>query len=515
MITIGDLYRRNARHNPQGIAVIYGGHKVTHAALLERVETAARKLTALKLAHQDRFAILSKNSLEYLELYGAAESTGFVAVAINYRLAADEMAYIVGDSAPKVLFFEEEFTSVVEQFKDRISRDIRLVCIGNPPAWAASYESLKLADAGAVPKSCESDLVYLIYTSGTSGRPKGAMLDQKGQREFGRVVAEEVTLREQDISFIVMPLYHVGAKCNQLAALYRGCTLVMLREYNARLVAETLQNEKATTAHLAPLMVNDLINLASTEKFDHSRLRLVQYASGPMPVAQLRKAVALYGQIFMQVYGMTEAGSITCLYPHHHILEGPEKWVRRLASAGLPPPSAAIRIIDDRGNECPVGTAGEVVAYTPSLLQGYWNNSVATCDSLDGGWLKTGDVGWCDEDGYLFIVDRKKEVIISGGENIYPREVEEALHFHPEVQEVAVIGVPDDKWGEAVKAFAVTVPSRTVSEEELIEFCKTKIASYKKPKSIEFVARLPRLANHKVDKKALREPFWRGRSRNV
>ncbi|MGD9922131.1 MAG: class I adenylate-forming enzyme family protein [Pseudorhodoplanes sp.] len=156
-----------------------------------------------------------------------------------------------------------------------------------------------------------------------------------------------------------------------------------------------------------------------------------------------------------------------------------------------------------------------MVAHTPSLLRGYWNNSIATAESLGDGWLKTGDVGWCDEDGFLFIVDRKKEVIISGGENIYPREVEEALHFHPEVEDVAVIGVPDEKWGEAVKAFAVTIANRTVTEDELITFCKTKIASYKKPKSIEFVTALPRLANHKIDKKKLREPYWQGRSRGV
>jgi acyl-CoA synthetase (AMP-forming)/AMP-acid ligase II len=515
MITIGDLYRRNARHNPQGIAVIYGDQQVTHAQMLARVETASRRLTGMKLHHQDRFAILSKNSLEYIELYGAAESTGFVAVAINFRLAAEEMAYIVNDSAPKVLLFEEEFAPVVDQFRAKIAGDIRLVCIGNPPAWAVAYDELPLADAGTVPRSDLGDLVYLIYTSGTSGRPKGAMLDQKGQLEFGRCVAEEMALVEADISFIVMPLYHVGAKCNQLAALYRGCTLLMMREYNARKVAETLARDKATVAHLAPLMVNDLITLASGETFDHSRLRLVQYASGPMPVAQLRKAVSLYGPIFMQVYGMTEAGSITCLYAHQHVLEGEEHVVRRLASAGVPPPSAAIRIIDDEGRACATGVAGEVVAHTPSLLRGYWNNSTATADSLDGGWLKTGDVGWCDEDGFLFIVDRKKEVIISGGENIYPREVEEALHFHPEVEEVAVIGVPDEKWGEAVMAFAVTVPNRTVSEDDLIAYCKTRIASYKKPKSIAFVERLPRLANHKIDKKALREPYWRGRSRGV
>jgi acyl-CoA synthetase (AMP-forming)/AMP-acid ligase II len=515
MITIGDLYRRNARHNPHGIAVIHGETRITHADMLARVDAASRRLAAMTLHHQDRFAILSKNSLEYLALYGAAESTGFVAVAINFRLAADEIAYIVNDSAPKVLFFEEEFAPVVDQFRAKIAADIRLVCIGKPPAWAVAYESLQLASADAVPKPEITDLAYLIYTSGTSGRPKGAMLDQRGQLEFGRVVAEELALTEADISFIVMPLYHVGAKCNQLAALYRGCTLAMMRDYDARKVAETLARDRATVAHLAPLMVNDLITLADEETFDHSRLRLVQYASGPMPVAQLRKAVALYGPIFMQLYGMTEAGTITCLYPHQHALDGPEHVVRRLASAGVPPPSAAIRIVNDEGHECAAGVAGEVVAHTPSLLRGYWNNSVATADALDRGWLKTGDVGWRDEEGFLFIVDRKKDVIISGGENIYPREVEEALHFHPEVEDVAVIGVPDDTWGEAVKAFAVTVPNRTVSEDDLIAFCKTRIASYKKPKSIEFVERLPRLANHKIDKKTLREPYWRGRSRSV
>ena len=515
MITIGDIYRRNARHNPNGIAVIFGDERVTHAQMLARVENASRKLTALALQRQDRFAILSKNSLDYLALYGAAESTGFIAVAINFRLAAEEMAYIVHDASPKVLFFEAEFAPIVDQFRSRIAADIRLVCIGTPPGWALNYETLPLADAAATPSSDTGDLVYLIYTSGTSGRPKGAMLDQKGQLEFGRVVAEELALTEADNSFIVMPLYHVGAKCNQLATLYRGCTLTMMRDYNPRHVAETLSRERATVAHLAPLMVNDLINLASAEQFDHSSLRLVQYASGPMPVAQLRKAVALYGPIFMQFYGMTESGTITCLYPHQHVLEGDEQAVRRLASAGVPPPSAAIRIVDDEGREWPVGVAGEIIAHTPSLLRGYWNNSVATTDALSRGWLKTGDIGWRDDEGYLFIVDRKKDVIISGGENIYPREVEEALHFHPEIEEVAVIGVPDEKWGEAVKAFAVAKPNRTVSEGDLIAFCKTKIASYKKPKSIEFVDRLPRLANHKIDKKALREPYWRDHTRAV
>jgi acyl-CoA synthetase (AMP-forming)/AMP-acid ligase II len=512
---IGELYRRNARHNPNGVALVYNGQSITHAEMLARVEGAVRGLAQMGLSRQDRFAILSKNSIEYIELYGAAETAGYIAVAINYRLSADEMAYIVNDSAPKVLFFEEEFAQIVGEFRAKVPDTVSFVCIGRAPDWSSSYDELAAGDGPLPPDARDDDLVYLIYTSGTSGRPKGAMLDQQGQLEFGRVVAEEVALIESDVSFIVMPLYHVGAKCNQLAALYRGCTLAMLREYDAHEVSLAIAREKATVAHLAPLMVNRMVELSATEKFDHSRLRLVQYASGPMPVAQLRKAVAAYGPIFMQVYGMTEAGSITVLYPHQHTLEGAEHDVRRLASAGVAPPSAAIKIIDDAGKVCPPGVPGEIIAHTPSLLRGYWNNSSATFDSLDNGWLKTGDIGWCDDNGFLFIVDRKKEVIISGGENIYPREVEEALYSHPEVKDAAVVGVPDETWGEAVKAFVVLRNDGAVSEEDLIGFCRTRIASYKKPKSIDFLDTLPRLANQKVDKKQLRAPYWRGRQRQV
>ncbi len=512
---IGELYRRNARHNPNGVAVVHNGQTITHSELLTRVERAVRRLAHLNLSRQDRFAVLAKNSIEYIELYGAAETAGYIAVAINYRLSADEMAYIVNDSAPKVLFFEEEFAPIVGEFRAKVANTLRFICIGRAPDWASSYEELSDGGGTQPPDARDDDLVYLIYTSGTSGRPKGAMLDQQSQREFGRVVAEEMALIETDISFIVMPLYHVGAKCNQLAALYRGCPLVMLREYDAREVSVALDREKATVAHLAPLMVNRLVELSAIEKFDHSRLRLVQYASGPIPVAQLRKAVATYGTIFMQIYGMTEAGSITVLYPHQHILEGAEHDVRRLASAGVPPPSAAIKIVDDAGNICPPRVSGEVVAHTPSLLRGYWNNSSATFDALDNGWLKTGDIGWCDDNGFLFIVDRKKQVIISGGENIYPREVEEALYCHPDVKDAAVIGIPDETWGEAVKAFVVLHSGSAASEQDLIAFCRTQIASYKKPKSIDFINALPRLANQKVDKKQLRAPYWRDRQRQV
>jgi acyl-CoA synthetase (AMP-forming)/AMP-acid ligase II len=390
----------------------------------------------------------------------------------------------------------------------------RWCALGAELPWAHSYRTLAQSRA-SLPRARASDLVYLIYTSGTSGRPKGAMLNQKGQLEFGRVIAEETAVTGRDRMLIVMPLYHVGAKCNQLAALYRGCPLVVMRNYSALDVASAIESHAVTVAHLAPLMVAELVALAKNQSFNRGTLRLVQYASGPMPVAQLREAVGTYGQIFMQMYGMTEAGVITVLYPEQHILEGDPDVVRRLGSAGVSPPSAKVKVVDDNGRECPVGVQGEVVAFTPSLLRGYWNSTVATHDALSDGWLKTGDIGWLDSSGFLFIVDRKKDVIISGGENIYPREVEEALHFHPAVEAVAVIGVPDEKWGEAVKAFVVTTKTKSTTEAELIEFCKTKLASYKKPKSVQFVDRLPRLANQKIDRKALREPFWRGRSSRV
>jgi acyl-CoA synthetase (AMP-forming)/AMP-acid ligase II len=234
-----------------------------------------------------------------------------------------------------------------------------------------------------------------------------------------------------------------------------------------------------------------------------------------MAVAPLRRAVERYGSIFVQVYGMTEAGGASILHPHDHILDGTPAQVRRLGSAGQAMLGYRVRVARPDGTDCAPEEPGEILVKGPGVMRGYWNNHPASVETLEDGWLHSGDVGFLDADNYLFVIDRKKDMIVSGGENIYPREVEEAIYFHPAVEEVAVIGVPDPRWGEAVKAFVVTKAGAGVTADEIIEHCRKHIASYKKPKSVEFLAELPRLPNKKIDKKQLRAPFWDGQSRHV
>jgi acyl-CoA synthetase (AMP-forming)/AMP-acid ligase II len=313
-----------------------------------------------------------------------------------------------------------------------------------------------------------------------------------------------------------MPLYHVGAKYTQNSTHAAGAELVLHRSYNIEKVAADLQTYRIASAHLAPIMVQDLLNLPNLRDYDHSSLRLINYASGPMAVTLLEKAIATYGPLFMQHYGMTESGGTTALLAHDHVVDGPPHVVRRLASAGRASPGTRIKVVRSDGSECDVEEAGEVLMRSRMNMMGYWNNHAATLAAIDeDGWLHTGDIGYMDSAGYLFISDRKKDMIISGGENIYPREVEEAIYRHEAVAEAAVIGVPDPRWGEAVKAFVVLKAGAAVSEGDLIEHCRAHIASYKKPKQIAFVAALPRLANHKIDKKELRKEDWGGLQRSV
>jgi acyl-CoA synthetase (AMP-forming)/AMP-acid ligase II len=313
----------------------------------------------------------------------------------------------------------------------------------------------------------------------------------------------------------VMPFYHVGAKCNYLMTSFVGASVILHRAYDIAAISADIRRHKITTVHLAPVMVKDLLDLPGFDKTHYASLRLIQYASGPMAVAQLRQAIAAFGPILTQIYGMTESGLGTILHSHQHILDGPPEWVRRLGSAGQEALGYRVRVVRPDGSDCAPEEQGEVWVKGPGVMVGYWNNHPATLDAIEDGWMKSGDIGAFDKDRFLFVLDRKKDMILSGGENIYPREVEEALYAHPAVAEAAVIGVPDSRWGEAVKAFVVVAADHVVAEGDLIEHCRKHIASYKKPKSIEFVSALPRLPNKKIDKKQLRAPYWDGRTRQV
>jgi acyl-CoA synthetase (AMP-forming)/AMP-acid ligase II len=329
------------------------------------------------------------------------------------------------------------------------------------------------------------------------------------------VQAIEMSVRSTDTMLLVMPFYHIGAKCNYLMISFVGASVILHRSYDIRAISADIHRHKVTTVHLAPVMVKDLLDLPGFVKSHYASLRLIQYASGPMAVAQLRQAIAAFGPILVQIYGMTESGLGTILHPHQHVLDGAPEWIRRLGSAGQEALGYRVRVVRPDGSDCEPEEQGEIWVKGPGVMVGYWNNHPATLNAIEDGWMKSGDIGAFDKDRFLFVLDRKKDMILSGGENIYPREVEEALYTHPAVAEAAVIGIPDSRWGESVKAFVVLTPGNAANEGDLIEHCRKHIASYKKPKSVEFVSALPRLPNKKIDKKQLRAPYWDGRTRQV
>lgn len=516
-MTLGDVIERNAVQSGSKVAVIYQDRPTNYREFRDRAQALAIRLYLHGVRRQDRVAILAMNSMAYLEFYAACELAGFIAVPINYRLAAPEIMHIVSDSAPSVLFFDAEYAAIAGQIRQEASLKL-FVCIGDGhrPEWAESFEVMAIPIVESLPiRSKPDDIAYIVYTSGTTGRPKGAVLDHAGQVGFIESQTLEILIRPDDRMFLCMPFYHIGAKCNQLGAQMRGATVVLHRSYDVREVAETIARERITVAHLAPVMVQDLLALPDLKSFDHSALKVVQYASGPMAVATLRRAIEIYGPIFLQVYGMTEAGGVSVLHCHEHVVDGTPEQTRRLGSAGQPAWRCGVRVIRDDGAPCKPGELGEILVRTPGLLRKYWNNDRETLAALRDGWLHTGDVGTFDEDHFLYVVDRKKDMIVSGGENIYPREVEECLYQHPAVAEAAVVGVPDDRWGEAVKAFVVLKSSPGPTGDDIIEHCRKLIASYKKPKSVEFVSELPRLPNKKIDKKQLRARFWPQAGRQV
>jgi len=516
--TLGEFIERNGRDHATKPALIYQGRTFSHAEYRDRSYRLANALYARRLRRQHRVGVLAQNSPAHLEAYAACEVAGFISASVNYRLAGPEVLYILKDSAPSVLIFDAEYSEIVAQVRREMPELRHYIAIGDGgPDWAERYETVLAESSADAPpiRARPDDIAYLIYTSGTTGRPKGAMLDHKGQLGFIRAQAMEMNARQTDRILVVMPFYHIGAKCSQLAFGFCGATVILHRSYDIRAVAASIERERTTMAHLAPIMVQDLLDLRDSETYDHSSLRLVLYASGPMAVAQLRRALATYGPIFMQVYGMTETGLGTVLHAHEHVLDGTPEQTRHLSSAGQAALDYQIRVVREDGTDCEPEELGEILIAGPGVMRGYWNNHPATFATLEDGWMHTGDIGTFDKDKFLYVLDRKKDMIISGGENIYPREVEEAIYHHPHVAEVAVVGTPDKRWGESVKAFVVCKQGTSVTEDEIIAHCRTLIASYKKPKQVVFIDALPRLPNKKIDKKQLRAADWDGRDRQV
>jgi acyl-CoA synthetase (AMP-forming)/AMP-acid ligase II len=507
--TLGDLWERNSRLYPDNEAVVYQSQRLTYRWIVEQAARLASGLNQLGVRPQDRVSLLARNRTEWFVYYAACEIYGFVAATLNFRLAADELLYVLSDSGASVVLFEDASTALVEEFRDRASTVQHYICIGQCPDWAVPYEQLT---AGGDPRgpsirAAPSDTVRLIYTSGTTGRPKGVMRSQAADLALARACATTSDMQPGCRELIMMPMFHIGGQSMASGAHWVGGTVVLHREFVPGDILQAIESEKVELVHATPTIVQALLDHPDLPRFNLSSLETVVYAAAPMPVPLLKRGVELLGNIFSNCYGSTECGAVLILQKRFHRIDMPGGLNERLGSLGHEHQDARVRIVDELGKDCAVGTPGEIIVNSATMMSGYWNNAPATQAALQEDWLRTGDVGRIDADGFIYLVDRKADMIISGGENIYSREVEGALQTHPDVQEVAVIGVPDDYWGESVKAIVVRTAAGSVGEGALVEHCKTLIARYKAPKTIEFIDKLPLLPSLKVDKISLRRRY--------
>ena len=511
---VADIVRKHGQERPEAIAMIYNGQETSYGNLDQRTNQVANGLIAAGLAPQTRVAHIDKNADNFYELlYGTAKSNT-VLVSVNWRLAAPEVAFVINDAQAELLFVGPDYYALVEGLRDELSTVKTVIALnGGHPQWE-SYEEWRDRQTTADPylPIAADDVAMQLYTSGTTGHPKGAQLTNENIMTGLRGADAYVPLAVDDVNLVCMPFFHIAGSAWGNVGLYQGIQNVIMREIIPAEILRLIETYGVTTAFFVPAVILFMLQTPTIQTTDLSSLKLIVYGASPIPLDLLRRALTVFGCDFVQVYGLTETtGTITCLPAADHL----DATSPRLRSCGKPLPTAEIRIVDVQGNEMPVGEVGEIICRSLLNMKGYWNLPEATAVALRDGWFYSGDAGYLDEDGYVYIYDRIKDMIISGGENIYPAEVESAIFAHPAVADAAIIGVPDDTWGESVKAVVVVKPGSEVTAEELIAFARERIAGYKAPKSVDFVEALPRNPSGKILKRELRRPYWEGYERHV
>ena len=514
-MNLSHLLTQSARVFPHKIAIRHGPKQMTYAEFNSRVNRLANALQRLGLRKGNNVAILQHNCPEFYETLFACFKMGCGTIPINFRLHPKEFAFIIDHSEAKGVVLSEAFNSSIREIQEHIPGVEHLIALSGDGSDFKDYEELlsnapdRFIDADV----SSDDLAWLFYTSGTTGMPKGAMLTHRIllAMTMGFYADMCPDFGPDDVILHAAPLSH-GSGLYGLPNIAKGALNVILesKSFDPELVFKTIEKHRVTNMFAAPTMVKMMIDHPAVDQYDHSSLRSVIYGGASMLVEDLKAAIQKLGPCLVQLYGQGESPMTITYLPHRdHRLKGTDEQQKRLASAGIARTGVEVKIFDPNDAELPAGKIGNIVTRSDLVMKGYWKNQEATAATVRNGWLDTGDMGYMDENGYVFIMDRSKDMIISGGENIYPREIEEVLIKHPAVREVAVIGVPDPKWGEAIKAVVALIPGETASEDELINLCKDNIASYKKPKSVDFVAELPKNNYGKILKRELRAPYWK------
>jgi long-chain acyl-CoA synthetase len=515
--TLASIIRRHARERPTHPALTFGARTLAWGDLDARSSRVAQGLLAAGVRPQERVALVDKNGPEYFEVLFGGGKANVVNVAVNWRLTPREMADIVNDAEARVLFVGPDFLGHLDAMEAGL-RTIRRVIVLGAHARHETYEAWLARQSAADPGtgSGPDDVAMQLYTSGTTGLPKGAMLTNANLGTLMPNVSTGWSLDGTSINLVVMPLFHIGGSGWALVGMWHGCHSILLREFLPREILEGIPRHRVTNALFVPAMLQVLATLPGAADRDYSSLRSIAYGASPITDEVLTRAMETFRCDFIQLYGLTETtGAITQLDPADHDPGGPRR--RLLRSAGKPYPWVELRIADPVTGQ-PRGPAeiGEVWTRSPQTFAGYWNRREDTARAFaPEGWLRTGDAGYLDREGYLFLTDRVKDMICSAGENVYPAEVENVVAAHPAVADVAVIGVPDDKWGETVKAVVVRRPGADPAPAAIIAFARERLAHYKCPTSVDFVDALPRTPSGKVLKRELREPYWHGLERRI
>jgi acyl-CoA synthetase (AMP-forming)/AMP-acid ligase II len=516
-----DLSRRRAREKPQAVAWAAPDRAWTFGAVETLTNRLANALVALGVGRGDRVACLTRHQPECAMLVLAAQKIGAVCMPVNWRLAAPEVQYIVGDGKARVMMADPEFESVVAALDAPTLRATFATRPGSAlPAledWIAAHPDV---DPGFMPGP--DDIALQLYSSGTTGLPKGVELSHRAMAHshINGVSQEWAYDPAVHVNLNVLPAFHIAGAGVALMTHAFGGRSVTMPDFDPKVALDAIEREGVTHAFLVPAMIQFMLAVPGVEARDLSSLKIISYGASPISDRVLTDAMRVFGCGFLQVYGLTETcGAVTALRAHDHATEGPKAALLR--SAGQPMTDVEVRVVrPGTRDDCDDGEVGELWIRSPKNMAGYWGKPQATADAFEPDprgappWFRSGDAGYW-KGGYLFLHDRLKDMIVSGGENIYPAEVENALMLHPAVADGAVIGVPDDKWGEAVKAVVVLKPGAQATEREIVDFCRARIAHYKSPKSVDFVDAIPRNPSGKILKRVLREPYWAGHDRRI
>lgn len=510
MRVIGDISRLGAKRYPDKVALTMGDQSISYAELDARVNRLAHGLIAHGVRPGDRVGLLSENSLQYVAIVLAAAKAGAYFVPYNFRYSADEVSYVTSDAEPAVLFAGPGYEEKASIAASKMEHPARVIATeGSGDGSLADFSDQQPDQPPALEVDPES-AAMIMYTSGTTGFPKGVLFSHAAYLANHLAIAFEGDLRSRDVSLVALPLFHNGGLNGVLlpTLLVGGTAVIAGKGFNAADQLGNIETHHVTIAMWVPTMLAMLVNSSDIDRFDTSSLNKIWYGASPISPPVLARARACFNVGFYQLYGMCEIGMTSVLRPEDH--------AQRAHCTGREMYCADMRIADEDGNPVTVGAVGEILsARRPLGMIGYWRNEVATRETTRGDWIHTGDMARDEGRGYFTVVDRQKDMIISGGENVYPKEIENVIIEHPAVLEVACYGIPDDTWGESVCAAVVSRPSQAVSAEDIIAFCASRLAGYKKPKRVELVSELPKNAAGKVLKRVLREPHWSNRTCGV